>query len=192
VRNLHPPEVGTQFSFVDLLSRIPGVKEHFEQAFGALAHCHYGRVHVFQGSLSAVVWRGELPLPTVEELRESLGISAAAAPTVGQNESVDFRTQLKPGERLADHFPSAVELESTVHVFLERFPAGWSLSRIASYFAASHAMSMLVRYHPTRWAKLVNHAPGDQLMPVLDRLRNLIQHDFVRLGLRELERADAS
>jgi hypothetical protein len=49
---------------------------------------------------------------------------------------------------------------------------------------------MLVRYHPTRWAKLVNHAPGDRLMPVLNRLRSLIQDDFVRLGLRELERVD--
>jgi hypothetical protein len=75
-------------------------------------------------------------------------------------------------------------------VLVERFWGGWSLSRIASYFAASHAMSMLVRYHPTRWTKLANHAQGDKLMPVLDRLRSLIQDDFVRLGLRELERAD--
>ena len=75
-------------------------------------------------------------------------------------------------------------------MFVERFPGDWSLSRIASYFAASHAMSMLVRYHPTRWAKLINHAPGDKLMPVLERLCSLIQEDFVRLGLRELEHVD--
>jgi len=94
------------------------------------------------------------------------------------------------GDRVPDFFPSVVELESGAHVFHERFPGGWSLSRIASYFAASHAMSMLVRYHPTRWARLVNHAPGDKLMPVLDRLRHLIQNDFARLGLREFERSE--
>jgi hypothetical protein len=189
IQDLPPPAGGTQFSVVDLLSRIPGVKEHFEQAFATVARCHYGRAHVFQGSFSTVVWRGEVALPPVEQLRRSLGISPSAVATVGPNESVDFRVQLKPGERLADYLPNVVELESKAHVLLERFPGDWSLSRIASYFAASHAMSMLVRYHPTRWAKLINHAPGDKLMPVLDRLRNLIQRDFVRIGLQELERA---
>ena len=190
VQNLPPPEIGSKFSFVDLLSRIPGVKEHFEQAFATVAHCHYGRAHIFQGSFGSVVWRSELALPTVEQLRESLRISPSASGAVTPNESVDFRIQLKPGERLTDYIPNVVELESSAHVFLERFPGGWSLSRFASYFAASHAMSMLVRYHPTRWARLVNHAPGDKLMPVLDRLRGLIQNDFVRIGLRELERVD--
>jgi YaaC-like Protein len=190
VQSLPSPALGARFSLVHLLARIPGVKEHFEQAFGIVAHCHYGRAHIFQGSFCTTVWRGEFALPPLEELKQSLGISVSASGSVTPNDSIDFRVQLKPGDRLPDHFPSVVELESSAHVFLERFPGGWSLSRIASYFAASHAMSMLVRYHPTRWAKLVNHAPGDKLMPVLDRLRHLIQNDFVRIGLRELERVD--
>lgn len=189
-QNLPPPAMGARFSLLDLLSRISGVKEHFEQAFGTPAHCHYGRAHILQASFNATVWRGEFPLAPLEQLRESLGISPGASGTITPNESADFRVQLVPGDRLADHLPSVVELESGAHVFLERFPGGWSLSRIASYFAASHAMSMLVRYHPTRWARLVNHAPGDKLMTVLDRLRHLIQNDFVRLGLRELERSE--
>jgi YaaC-like Protein len=191
VQKLPQPVAGAQLTLTDLISRIPGVKEHYEQAFGTLAHCHFGRVHIFQGSFSTTIWRGDLGLPAPEALRTSLGIAPGASATVTPNDSVDFRIQLKAGETLSDHFPSVVELESTAHVLVERFSGGWSLSRIASYFAASHAMSMLVRYHPTRWAKLVNHAPGDKLMPVLDRLRNLIQDDFVRLGLHELERTDA-
>ncbi|HTV97101.1 MAG TPA: hypothetical protein VME42_13930 [Steroidobacteraceae bacterium] len=187
---LPTPELGSRFSLVDLVSRIPGVKEHFEQAFGTVAHCHFGRAHFFQSSFSTTVWRGDLPLPPLDQLRESLGISPSASGTVTPNDSADFRVQLKPGDRLPDYFPGVVELETSAHVFLERFPGGWSLSRIGSYFAASHAISMLVRYHPTRWAKLVNHAPGDKLMPVLDRLRHLIQSDFVRIGLRELERSE--
>jgi hypothetical protein len=190
-QKLPAPAPGAQFTLTDLISRIPGVKEHYEQAFGTLAHCHYGRVHIFQGSFSTTIWRGELGLPAPDQLRTSPGMAPSASATVTPNESVDFQIQLKAGETLPDYFPSVVELESTAHVFVERFPGDWSLSRIASYFAASHAMSMLVRYHPTRWAKLVNHAPGDKLIPVLDRLRSLIQDDFVRLGLRELERASS-
>jgi hypothetical protein len=34
VQNLPPPAMGSQFSLVDLLPRISGVKEHFKQAFG--------------------------------------------------------------------------------------------------------------------------------------------------------------
>jgi hypothetical protein len=188
IRQLIPPQLETRFSLLDLLSRIPGVKEHFEQAFDTVARCHYGRVHFFQGSFSSVVWRGDFPLLPVEKLRQSLGIGPGAVATVGPNESVDFRTQICPGAHLPDHFPNAIELQNTAHVFLERYPDGWSLNRITSYYAASHAMSMLVRYHPTRWTKLAQHAPGDKLMPVLDRLRNLIQRDYVRLGLQELER----
>ena len=191
VQKLPHPVPGAQLTLTDLISRIPGVKGHYEQAFGTLAHCHYGRVHIFQGSFSTTIWRGELGLPTPEALRTSLGISPGANSTVTPNESVEFRIQIPAGETLSDHFPSVVELESTTHVMVERFPGGWSLNRIALYFAASHAKSMLVRYHPTRWAKLVNHAPGDKLVPVLDRLRNIIQDDFVRLGLRELDRSNA-
>ncbi len=189
-QKLPAPAKGARFTLTDLISRIPGVKEHYEEAFGALAHCHYGRVHAFQGSLSMTIWCGELGLPGPEQLKTSLGISPSASATITPNNSVDFRIQFTPGQTLADYFPSVVELETTAHVFVERFLGGWSLSRIASYFAASHAMSMLVRYHPTRWAQLINHAPGDRLMPVLDRLRSLIQENFVQLGLRELERAD--
>ena len=183
------PALGARFTLTDLVSRIPGVKEHYEQAFGALAHCHYGRAHIFQGSFGTTIWPGELGLPEPEKLRTSLGISSSACATITPNGSVEFRIQIKPGETLTNYLPSVVELASTAHVFVERFPGDWALSRIAAYFAASHAMSTLVRYHPTRWGKLINHAPGDKLMPVLDRLRSLIQEDFVRLGLRELERA---
>jgi hypothetical protein len=190
LQNLPPPTVGTRFSCVDLLSRIPSVKEHFEQAFGNIAHCHYGRAHVFQASFNTSVSRGEFALPSVDQLRELLGISSRATVMIGHDESVNFRIQLNPGERVADFLPNIVEMESTAHVVIERFPGGWSLSRIASYFSASHAMSMLVRYHPSRWVALINHGPGDKLMPVLGRLRALIQRDFVRLALQELERSE--
>jgi hypothetical protein len=57
-----------------------------------------------------------------------------------------------------------------------------------TYLAASNALSTLVRYHPTRWARLVSGEKGDRLLPVIERLRSLIQSDFVRLLLIELER----
>lgn len=51
------------------------------------------------------------------------------------------------------------------------------------------ALSMLVRYFPTRWMLLRSGAKGDRMLPVLERLKELIQEEFVILGLSELERA---
>jgi hypothetical protein len=53
-------------------------------------------------------------------------------------------------------------------------------------------MSMLVRYYPTRWARLLSHERGDSILPVLERMRRLIQNEFVRLVLWELERGEVT
>lgn len=49
-------------------------------------------------------------------------------------------------------------------------------------------MSMLVRYYPTRWTRLLSHEKGDSLLPVLERMRRLLQGHFVRMVLWELDR----
>jgi hypothetical protein len=50
-------------------------------------------------------------------------------------------------------------------------------------------MSMLVRYYPTRWARLLGHEKGDHLLPVLERMQGLLQSEFIKLVPWELERA---
>jgi hypothetical protein len=67
------------------------------------------------------------------------------------------------------------------------FCNSWSLSELASYFAASNALSMLVRYYPSRWASMANHEKGDKVLPVLDRMRSLVQTEFIRLALWQVE-----
>jgi len=75
------------------------------------------------------------------------------------------------------------ELWSRLELFLSRdvierryayhhaVPDGWHLNELCALAAGSHVMSMLVRYYPTRWARLLAHEPGDSLLPVLQRLR---------------------
>ena len=84
--------------------------------------------------------------------------------------------------------PSVVLSLEDTHAILEPFRDGWLLSELCAYAAVSHVMSMLVRYYPTRWARLLSHERGDSLLPVLERMRRLLQNEFVRLVLWELER----
>jgi hypothetical protein len=54
--------------------------------------------------------------------------------------------------------------------------------------AASYTLSMLVRYHASQWANLLSRDRGDRVLPVVNALRRLLQVEFVRLVLWELER----
>jgi hypothetical protein len=106
------------------------------------------------------------------------------------NAGVQFTRLVAIGEAFDLHLPNVVESTDSNHTFVEPFAGGWSLSELCAFTALSHSMSMLVRYHPTRWARLLGHEKGDRLMPVLERMRGLLQSEFIKLVLWELERAE--
>ena len=70
---------------------------------------------------------------------------------------------------------------------MEPFPDGWSLSKLGRDVATSHALGMLVRYYPTRWAQLLSRQRGDSILPVLERMRSQLQSQLVGLVLWEFE-----
>jgi len=187
VRTLPRPPTGSTFSLLDLLGRIPELRQHFEEALLRPALCYAGYVHLLMGALSVTIWRQKYELPALEILRDQLKIDRSASAMVSPNESAVFTVQLSVGNSAGDFLPSMFTSRSGEHFLVERFPGGWALSEIASYFAASHVLSMLVRYYPSRWASMVNHEKGDHLLPVLERMRTLIQSEFARLVMWVLE-----
>jgi hypothetical protein len=192
VRTLTRPPVDGKFSLIDLLSRIPDLRQHLEEALSGPAHCHTGRVHMLLMSLGVTVWRDRFDLPPLEALADSLGIGLFTSKMTTPNQSAEFRVQIGNGQNVVDFLPNMFTSISGEHYLVENFPDGWSLSELASYFAASHVLSMLVRYYPSRWARLANHEKGDRLMPVLERMRSLIQSEFVRLAMWALEAPDGA
>lgn len=182
------PLTEATFSLTNLLSRIPDLRQHYEEAFDSPAHCYAGGVSLLMGSLTVNVWRERFDLPPLEELKASLGIAWANAGAVTPLKGAQFQLQLKGGDSLTGLLPNSVRSHSNGRTLVELFPGGWSLSELASYFAASHVLGMLVRYYPSRWAHLVSREKGDRVLPVLDRMRGLIQTEFVRLALREIDR----
>jgi hypothetical protein len=187
VRALQRPPVKTTFLLSDLLSRIPGVREHWERAIERPAHCYQGRVHMLMNTLTVSIWRGRFNLPEPDVLRAALGLSDTWIPRAPSTQGIEFDRRIAHGDVLSVLLPNVVEGGDLRQTIIEPFPDGWHLNELCALAAGSHVMSMLVRYYPTRWARLLAHEPGDSLLPVLQRLRGLIQTDFVKLLLWEFE-----
>jgi hypothetical protein len=184
------PKLESPFTLVDLAARIPDLRTTYEDAFATIAHCHLGGAQDILGSIQVTIrrWPKESPLPA--DIANRLGLESWNARLSEDGTEADFAKKIENGETFVSLAPNIVQSTAGHYqqTIIEPFPGGWALSPIASFFAASHALSSLVRYYPTRWARLVSGEKGDQLLPVLERLRSLIQSDFVRLLLTELER----
>lgn len=189
------PANGDHFRLLELLGRIPRVRQLFGESLAVGPNCHEGwaRVMLPEGKeVSFTIWADSPGRPSVEELRQSLGLPDHTTLNEQQYRaygSIEMSIRAREGEAsVYSQLPHIGRTSSWGHSFVERYPGGWSLSRLASYFAASHILSALVRYHPTRWAELVNHERDDRLLPVISETRRLIQSEFAALVLEELER----
>jgi hypothetical protein len=190
---LAAPSLNTQFSLIDLLARIPSVESIFELALNKPARCYPALIVADQNGLATIVTvhPGRHHLPRAEELRNALGLPNNVR-AEGQTGAIPTPVQLFisrsiPGSIL-DGLPPIVRTgEPAQNYVVELFSGGWCLSSLASLFAGSYVLSTLVRYHATRWAALVNHERGDKWLPVLDRLRDVIQTTFPALVLEELD-----
>jgi hypothetical protein len=181
---------GAKCSFIDLLSRLPALRSDLEEALGVPARCYVARASLSSRTLSVSVVPGRFALPTAVELSKALGMSGPRQhwTVVGSVPySTDLSFDVPDGTNIADCLPNIVEC-GWGQAVIERFHGAWALNTICTYFAIAHVMSMLVRYYPTRWARLLGHEHGDGFLPVLTRMRGLVQSEFVRLVLNELER----
>jgi hypothetical protein len=186
-RHLKRPPVGAGFSLNDLLARIPAVRAHYEEAYQSSARCYRGHAWWFMGTVTVGLFRDRVDLPPDDHLLRAFDFESANPYPRRREFGLELSRAVRPDTSPAEYIPHAVETVSRDRVVIESYPEGWALSALASYLAAAHALSTLVRYHPTRWARLLSREHGDQTVPVLDRLRIGIQRDFVRLVLRELD-----
>jgi hypothetical protein len=197
-QQLPKPAVGQGCIFIELLGRIPALRELYQQSLAERPSCYQAYVSVFSGGQSLRVSFGEAPLglPPSAELLQTLGFpqdATVAEPQTQYNEQMIVTVHRQVGERTVyDEIPHLGVGQPVGQALIARYPGGWSLNRLATYFMASHVLSSLVRYHPTRWAQLINHERDDRLLPLITELRRLIQTEFVQLVLDELSLVTAS
>jgi hypothetical protein len=193
LRSLRQPEPGSTFSFINLLSRISDLQSHFESAFGKCADCFAGYAWWMMNTLSIGIYKGECALPEPAELRIALGIPSTATINVTPegDPAIRFDVQIPHGSRIVDFLPLTIETRSGARTVVAAFREGWYLNELMSYFACSHALSMIVRYYPTLWRNLRARKKGDKILPLIEKMSLLIQSEFIWLGLREFERNPA-
>lgn len=190
-RSLPAPAKKQTFGLMALLSRTAQLRELFGQAIGQAANCHQATLHRFQSLFHLTIHSGSLGTLGVEELRKRLGLHDEDKAVVYSHPeaAIRFDILMSSGQVLAERLPYVVDLPEGGQVAVEDFPGAWALNQVSTYFAAAHVMSMLVRYHPTRWAAMVNHTGDDRVWPLLQSMRRLLQRDFPRIALWELEHA---
>lgn len=186
-RILPRPPDRVKFAFVELLARIPGIRPHFEESFGRPAQCFAGSAWLFGGTVNVRITRDRVQLPETSQLIRLLRLPADAMVLNSEESSVQFEIPLSDGQSVLERTPNVIESLSGGQTIIAPFTQGWCLSELASYMAASYTLSMLVRYYPSRWSGLFSRDRGDRLLPVVNALRRLVQSEFVRLILWELE-----
>jgi hypothetical protein len=92
----------------------------------------------------------ELPLP--HDIATRLGLASWSARLSEDLRMADFAKKIENGEAFVDLAPNIVQSPMGYQPIVERFPGGWTLAPIETYFAASNELTALVRYRPTRWA----------------------------------------
>lgn len=189
IRSLPAPPAGSRFSLRELMSRVPGVLRHYEEAFGTRANCFQCSVWVKMGALHISMSHERMGASPVSELPALLRLH----PNFQCVNSWAEGTHIFALMPLEDPFaiaPHIVDIGGgDERAVIAPFPDGWVLSKMSTYYAAAYAMSMLVRYYPTVWARLLTHSKGDRAFPVLERVRALLQAEFIMLLLWELERS---
>jgi hypothetical protein len=180
--SLPRPARDAELTFDDVLSRIPGLRNHYEQAFGTHAKCYGGSAWVFAGTINAHLRRGAVGLPDSEYLANAIRFGPARGEvTISPQQGVTLRARVPVGEPVQRYCPTIMESPLGGQCIVEALPGGAALSQIT-----------IVRYYPTRWMQLLSRERGDRILPVLERLRLLLQTEFVRLVLAEVERSGAA
>lgn len=196
--SLPAPAVDMKVSLLDLLSRMPSMHGVFEEALQTRAHCHHASIASDADGLSTAiaVSPGRFAFPPAQELRDALGLPATVAAQGGGTgvlpPPVELTVTRTPPGSLTDGLPALLRSKTWGHAYVvEPVSPGWCLSTLSGIFVGSYVLSILVRYHATRWAALANHEKGDRWFPVLEQLRDVVQARFPELILAELDALNA-
>jgi YaaC-like Protein len=187
--SLPAPSVAAVFGFRDLLVRMPELRLILEESLSEQTRCYRCMIQVWApDSYTRVSLLPErFKLPDVASLQRALFGEATCRAWESTQGALEFELSHQSLEGLAGILPRVIDGDAIGSYIVERYPGGWELSSLASLFVGSYVLSTFVRYHPTRWAALASGAKGDALLPVLLKLRDLIQTQFVPLAICEFE-----
>jgi hypothetical protein len=189
-----PP--GTKITIREVLSRIPELRDLFERTFDDYSDC----LPTFVFCLSETtqtdisILATSRPLPEEARIRSSLQLSqnhvlsrAETHPLAGNVPNLTFRVLHQSIDDLFARIPLTRTDREGVTFMVSPLPTGVRLSPLSLLFILAYSMSMLVRYFPSQWSALIGKEKGDFVLPLLKASVLLVEEEFPRLVLVELE-----
>ena len=173
------PATDSEFALLDLLSRIPDVHQSFfrwrpERTYFPLRH-HGGRDK-----------KNQYVVYPPFKLENVISV-------VGKKAKPVERTERASIFELAEDTDAPTLSDITGYhnigdvVVMQLFPCGIELSKFATAFAASYALGMLVRYHPSIWISILRNQKYNAALPTLLDTLSHIETSVPHMALQFME-----
>ncbi|WP_146010512.1 hypothetical protein [Dyella sp. AD56] len=95
---------------------------------------------------------------------------------------------LSQGSVLDDHLPHVEGLSDGSAAIVAPYPNGIRLSKLLRLHLLSAFLGTYARYHPEPWiAAVFGHVNGDHIMPLIRAATDLVDAEYPRLVIKELE-----
>lgn len=189
-----------EFLLMDVLARLPDLREMYEECFDETAHSFRAFLFALPGPLGHAdidLFPGKKGLPSHDEIRRLTNVN----PEIFLQEAMahnflphqpHVRVRSGYNEIHGNGRPPLPKFDCPDYgsqSLIAPFPDDVHLCRLGRFFLLSYFLGMLARYHPTQWLQL-RRIPkrGDFLSPLLVEATKAIQVKFPLLALEALQR----
>ena len=173
------------FSLQDTLARISELGMIYHRCTDISPSALTGSISITE--LNGVVLGIDTPLSfTHDALRQEFALSESWTPCGRMLHSYCFL--LVNESDWTSHVPHIEELANGGSAIVAPYPNGFNLSRLLRIHLLSAFLGTYARYHPEPWMIAVQgRAKGDHFMPLIRAAMDLIDVEYPRLIVRELE-----
>lgn len=194
----HPTEqlVDIRFTFEDVLSRTPELREIFEKTFNKSASNYLSFLFSIHGAHTDIdIFPGIHGIPEEEILRQQLTIPIDTeinytyqhnfVHTMGHYK---YRLPHPTDSSWLECLPQFENVSATHSALIVPFQNDMRISKLGRYFLLAFFLGTLSRYHPTYWLGIMQgRQNGDFIMPAIREVMNIIQENYCALIINELE-----
>lgn len=194
----------SEVALSDLLSRVPELCDPFERAFQRSADCYFSTIFAIRlrplGMGDGVQTDFSLYERRFTGLPDRANVVAAFAPGLDvdhlyereesnwiKQRNLSFRITYASEQEFLDRLPPLALDQEGRQFLVAPAPEGTAFSKMLLLFMTSYIFGMLARYFPSYWLTLLNRSEGDFMRPVVQEAIGVIEDQFPRHVLNELE-----
>jgi hypothetical protein len=170
------PELGEQFSFADILARIPDLEKDYINISSEVKYAVVNDM-TYKPEVGFQVKVHKARFDTFKDAYTTLGYAVSCddnwCDVVCDTETINRSKPLFMHTYIQKQFNAIPVL----HI-VEPFPRSSNYSQLCITYITSYFLGMLVRYYPTQWMSLIQGDKEDALWPTLNRAQNFVENSY--------------